>query len=112
MPVEIPLFLVPAFANDPPPTPLQIALVTAREQLKKLIKIQEAKATTGWHLNEEGIKVIDASTMELFIALEDALKNLKAYEKKHRGRTKLRKRHIREIAKMANEMLDLIKEDE
>jgi len=94
MPVEIPLFLVPAFANDPPPTPLQIALATAREQLKKLIKIQ------------------DASTMELFTALEDALKNLKAYEKKHRGRTKLRKRHIREIAKMANEMLDLIKEDE
>ncbi|KAF2787288.1 hypothetical protein K505DRAFT_343069 [Melanomma pulvis-pyrius CBS 109.77] len=99
MPVEIPLWLVPAFANSPPPpTPLHFALTTAQELLKKLIDMTECSPKKETATDEELADLASvATTMKaLWASLDKSIAELKRYRKDNRA-TKLQRRHIRKL---------------
>ena len=100
---SVPLFLVPAVARDPPPTPLHDALTTTQELLKTLIFAAEDRQRA-WNDGDwtEIVQVV-AKTRALLDTLDKSVRELKRY-RKSAATTELQRSQIRRIEKLLEEL--------
>ena len=99
MPVQISLYLVPAFASNPLPFEVLTAIGEAKALLKNLL---EASETRGASANFDR-RTLSATVFDTFASLENAVKQLKRYRRENKA-TALEKKTIKKLAKMTKNL--------
>jgi hypothetical protein len=99
MPVQLPLFLLPAFAGVPATPPEQLALMRARQRMDKLLARVGAMASGLMRIDAESLATTLAEATRTLRAIDHALDKIEQYEDvRPRPRDKAEMERFRTIA--------------